>query len=71
MLFGAIVLHPDWGAGKLSKTYRKMHKLGGKSVVALSWLVCFSGLRQMTNDRIILGSFALPLLLFFTPMLLL
>lgn len=71
LLFGSIVLHPDWGVGKLNKTYRKLHKLGGKAVVALSWFVCFSGLRQLTNDYVLLASFGLPLLLFFTPMLLL
>jgi len=60
---GGTLLHPDFGVAKTNKTLRKMHKLGGRCMVALGWFTCYSGLSQLTSSGWVIGFYMLPLFL--------
>jgi len=64
-VFGAVVLHPDFGIYKRQQTWvRFMHKWAGRAITALSWVCCILGLQSMGKNFYIQAAFSLPLLFF-------
>jgi hypothetical protein len=46
-----IIGDPNTGLMKDSKLFRKVHRYGGKLGIALGWLTCILGFRQMLQDQ--------------------
>jgi len=61
---GAIVLHPDFGMDNTNQVVRTMHAFGARVTLMLAWFAAVMGLNQMTNDSVVVATYAIPLLIF-------
>mmetsp|Transcript_30161 Transcript_30161/g.72398 ORF Transcript_30161/g.72398 Transcript_30161/m.72398 type:complete len:146 (-) Transcript_30161:240-677(-) len=62
-MFGVVFLHPDFGQDKMNKSYRFAHKWCSRTAIIGAYVTGFLGLTKMTQDPLVLASYALPLMI--------
>ncbi|CAJ1950684.1 unnamed protein product [Cylindrotheca closterium] len=61
-VFGVVFLHPDFGMDKTNKTYRFAHKWCSRTAIVGAYVTGYWGLAKMTQDPLVLATYALPLM---------
>ena len=63
MMFGAVFLHPDFGMDKMNKNYRFAHKWCSRTAIVGAYITGYWGLSKMSQEPLVLATYALPLLI--------
>jgi hypothetical protein len=62
-MFGVVFLHPDFGLDKTNKDYRFAHKWFSRTAIVGAYVTGYWGLSKMTQDPMVLATYALPLMI--------